>query len=301
MNRWVTALFLVLLIQCGIVAAVFWPQQLPQQQSATRTFAPFPVNAIDELHISDEFDNEAVLIRSGEQWLLPDLENLPADAARVDALLHDLTTQSGIWPIAQSSAARQRFQVADYYYQKRLTLLSSGEELGTLYLGTSPGFRKVHARNAKQDEIYSIAFNTFEIPAVNDGWLDTRLLQVRTPLRIDTDLYNLYFENGRWMSATGGTPDEVELNTVISALRDLQVVGVAGEDLQRELSSVEADLVITVQSLAGDTTLEIVTRSGEYFIHSSEFPLFFTCAVDCERLTGVDAGRISGEDGDSDD
>jgi hypothetical protein len=300
-NRWITALSLVLLIQCGIVAAVFWPQQSTQQQSASQTFAPFPVNAIDELHISDEFDNEAVLVRSGEQWLLPDLENLPADANRVDALLHDLTTQSGIWPIAQSSTARQRFQVADYYYQKRLTLLSSGQELGTLYLGTSPGFRKVHARNAQQDDIYSITFNAFEIPAVNDGWLDTRLLQVRAPLRIDTDLYNLYFENGRWMSATGGTPDEAELNTLISALRDLQVVGVAGEDLQRDLSAVEADLVMTVQSLAGDVTLEIVTHAGEHFIQSSEFPLFFTCAKDCERLTGVDAGRIAGEEEEGDD
>lgn len=300
MKRWVTALLLVLLIQCGIVAAVFWPQQAPQQ-SATRAFAAFPVNAIDELHISDEFDNEAVLIRSGKQWLLPEMENLPADAARVDALLRDLTTQSGIWPIAQSPAARQRFQVADYYYQKRLTLLSSGQELATLYLGTSPGFRKIHARNAQQDEIYSIALDTVEIPAVNDGWLDTRLLQVRAPLRIDTDLYNLYFENGRWMSATGGAPDKVELDTLISTLRDLQVAGVAGEDLQRDLSTAEADLVITVQSLAGDVTLEIVAHSGEQFIQSSEFPLFFTCATDCERLTSVDAGRIAGESGDGND
>src|SRR5690606_2141252 len=140
------------------------------------------------------------------------------------------------WPVAHSSAARQRFQVADYYYQKRLTLLSNGEILGTIFLGTSPGFRKVHARNEQQDAIHSIAFNTFEAPAVNNGWLDTRLLQVRAPLRIDTDLYNLYFEDGRWMSATGGTPDEAQVNTLLSVLKDLQVDGVAGEDLQRELS-----------------------------------------------------------------
>lgn len=298
MNHWVTALSLVLLIQCGIVAAVFWPEQSPRQQSATGAFAPFPVNAIDELRISDEFDNEAVLIRSGEQWLLPDMENLPADTTRVDALLQNLTTQSGIWPIAQTSVARQRFQVADYYYQKRLTLLSQGQELGTLLLGTSPGLRKVYARNTKQEEIYSITLDTFEIPAINAGWLDTRLLQVRAPLRIDTDLYNLYLENGRWMSATGGTPDEAELNTLISALRDLQVDGVAGEDLQRDLSAAEADLVLTVQSLAGKVTLQLVSRFGEHFILSSEFPLFFTCANDCERLTGVAAGRISGEGND---
>jgi hypothetical protein len=296
-NHWVSALLIVLMIQCGIVAAVFWPEQTSQDQHTRKAFAAFPVNAIDELRIGDEFDNDAVLIRSGKHWLLPDLENLPANATKVDALLQNLTTSSGNWPVADSPAARQRFQVADYYYQKRLTLLSGGEKLGTIFLGTSPGFRKVHARNDKQNAIYSITLSSSEASAVNDAWLDPRLLQVRAPLRIDTDLYNLYFENGRWRSATAGTPDEKELNALITALNNLQVEGIANEDLQRELSVAEDDLVIRIQSLAGVVTLELVTLNGEHFIHSSEFPLFFTCsAYDFDRLTGIDARLISGED-----
>lgn len=298
MKYTVTVLLLVLLIQCGIAAAVFWPRQNEAADAADHTLAPVATDTIDELRIGDEFDNEVVLVKSGEHWLLPNLENLPADTDKVATLLQGIATRDVGWPIAHSPAARQRFQVAEYYYQRRLTLLSGGEKLGTVYLGTSPGFRKVHARNAGQDAIYSVALNTFDIPATSGAWLEPRLLQVRAPLRIDADLYNLYLENGVWHSATGGTPDENEVEALISALKSLQVDGVADEDIQRELSEAEADLVLKVQSLSGDISLELISLHGDHFIHSTEFPLFFKLsALDYDRLTGIDAGRISGESG----
>jgi hypothetical protein len=296
-SRPVTALLLVLLIQCGIVAAVYWPKQLSLQGDAAQTLAPFAASAVDEIRIGDEFDNEAVLRRAGAQWLLPDRDNLPADSAKVDSLLRNLTAQSGSLPIARTPAARQRFQVAEYYYQRRLTLMSGGQTLGTIYLGTSPGFRKLHARNESQDAIYSITLNAQDVPAVNGGWLDPGLLQVRAPVRIDADLYNLSFENGHWQSLTGGTPDEKELNALINALKNLEVEGIANEDLQRELSGREADLVLQIQSLGGEETLELVTLNGQHFVHSSRYPPFFKLnAYDFDKLTGVDVRLLAGEE-----
>jgi hypothetical protein len=298
-NRLAYALLLILLIQCAVIAGVFWPDRSGGQNSAAPLLPPLPITAIDELHISDEFDNEAILIRAGQQWLLPDRENLPADARKIDALLQDLTNQSAIWPVARSSTARQRFEVADYYYQKRLKLFSAGDSLGVLYLGTSPGFRKVHARNADHDAIFSIHLNVFDVPANSAAWLDPKLLQVRVPLRIDSDLYNIYLENGDWKSATGGQPDPEEVDALLSALKDLRVDGIAGDDLQRDLSEVEDELILNVQSLAGEVTLKVITLKGKHYIYSSEFPLFFTLSTyDFNRLTGVNAARISGENSD---
>jgi hypothetical protein len=294
----VAVLLLILLVQCGIMAAVFWPRQIPENTPTAQSLAPFPDEAIDEVHIGDEFDNEVVLVKSGKQWLLPELEHLPADPDKVDTLLQSIVHQPGSWPIARSPAARQRFQVADYFYQKRLTLLSAGKELGTIYLGTSPVFRKVHARNESQDAIYSITLDAAEASALSADWLEPGLLQVRTPLRIDADLYNLSFENGVWRSATGGTPDEQALAALISGLKGLQIDGVAEEELQRELSAVEADLVLKIQGLAGEVTLELLTLNNNYYIHSSEYSLFFKLsAYDFDRLTGIDFRLISGEEG----
>ena len=298
MNRSVGVLLLALLIQCGITAILLWPDQGAVNRPTNPTLTSFPSNTIDEIRIDDDFDNKVVLKRSSEQWLLPGLGNLPADSGKVRSLLQRISGEQGAWPIAHSSAARQRFQVADYYYQRRLTLFSAGQALDTLYLGTSPRFRKVHARNDRQDAIYSIMLSAFETPATNGAWLESRLLQVRAPLRIDTDSYNLSFESGRWLSVTGREPNEMELKGLISTLKSLQIDGVAGEELQHELSTVEPDLVMAIQSLTGDVTLKLITVDNGHFIYSSEYPIFFTLsAYDFDRLTGVDSRLISGEKG----
>lgn len=86
-----------------------------------------------------------------------------------------------------------------------------------------------------------------------------------------------------------------ELETLVAALRSLQVEGVA-EELQRDLAEKEADLVLKVQSLAGETQLELVTLKGEHFNSQQRIPLFFKLsALDFDRLTGT--RRVSGEAG----
>ncbi len=49
--------------------------------------------------------------------------------------------------------------------------------VGDLYLGTSPGFKKVHARRADSDDIYAITFANYEATARTDDWLDKALLK----------------------------------------------------------------------------------------------------------------------------
>jgi hypothetical protein len=295
-NRLTAALLLTLLLQCAAVALAIWPAREQATISPEQALAPYSMEMIDELRIGDEFDNEAVLVRSGERWLLPDLEHLPADPEKVESLLQSISGQENNWPIARSPSSSQRFQVADYYYQRRLTLLTAGEELGVIYLGTSPGFRKVYARNENQSAIYGIAFNTFDAPAVSGLWLDPRLLQVRAPLRIDADLYNLKLENGVWRSGTGGTPDKQALAALLEALKTVQIEGVAKEGIQRELSAVEPDYILDIESLSGEVTLSITTLNEQHFIKNSKFPHFFKLsAYDFDRLTEIDSLRIAGE------
>ena len=296
MTRSVTSLLLILLIQCGIITAVYWPDQALLEQPTHRHLLSLSPQDIDEVRIGDEYDNEAVLQKIGGHWVLPELEHLPADPHKINKLLAAITDQDNGWPIAQSVAARQRFQVADYHYQRSLALLSANEQLALVYLGTSPAFRKNHARQKGHDDIYSITFNVFDAPGVSGAWLDPRLLQVRAPLSIIADSYSVQRTSGEWLSGAGLKPDERELQGLLSALRTMQIDGVASEDLQRDLSTTEADLVLQVQSLAGEVTLEIFTVEKAHFISSSEYSLLFRLsAYDYDRLTGIDFRLISGD------
>ena len=87
MNRPVTTLLLVFLIQCGIVATVYWPQQDPLQPALQQPLLPSGPGISDEIHIGDEYDNQTTLVKVGDRWFLPELENLPADSGKVDKLL----------------------------------------------------------------------------------------------------------------------------------------------------------------------------------------------------------------------
>ena len=296
MNRIIVPLLLILLIQCALVGLVYWPQSATGPGLEPEALATAPPDKVDEIHIGDQYDNEVVLRRVEERWLLPGLNNLPADGALVDTLLSGLLGADPGWPVAESAAAGQRFQVADYHYQRRLSLLRRGKTLDTVYLGTAPAFRKVHARNDASNAIHAIQFNIHDAPARDDAWLDPRLIQVRSPLTIAADAYSVHWQDGTWLSGTGGVPDERELEALLSALKTLQVEGVPDGDYQRELADLEADLILQIDSLQGDLTLELFSLDGNHFVFSSRVPLFFKLsAYDYDRLMGIDFDLISGE------
>lgn len=295
MSRGLISLLLILAIQCGLVFTVYWPDtdsEPPQAEPMT----PFSQGEVTEVVVGDEFDNETTLLKIGERWYLPELEDLPADTAMVDRLLNAITASPETWPVADSVAARQRFRVASYHYRRRIRLLDNNAALGTFFLGASPGFRKVYARNETQNAIYSILFSAHDAPGNSGAWLDRRLLQIRTPVSITADSYSLRRQGDSWLSGLGKEPDGRELEALLTALRSLEIDGLANEDAQRDLAETEADLVLNVEGLAGNVTLELFQLGDRYFIHSSEYPLFFTLgAYAYDRLASIDFSLISGE------
>jgi hypothetical protein len=295
-NRAIAPLLLVLLVQCLLVALLYRPGVATDRQQPVETLTDTAPRQVDEIHIGDEYDNEAVLRRVGARWSLPELGGLPADSSRVEQMLQGILPADPGWPVADSPAARQRFQVADYYYQRRISLLREGELLETLYLGTAPAFRRVHARSEAGSAIYSLSFNAFDAPAVDDAWLDRSLLQVRSPLEVVADAYSVHWRDGHWVAGGGGQPDQRELDALLSALRSLQVRGVAAQDVQRELSQAEADLLLNVTGLRGEVTLELFQFEGAHYIYSSRHDFLFRLSdYDYDRLTGIDFMLISGD------
>lgn len=295
MKRNLTSLLLILLIQAGLIAAVYWPGNESEYAPPT-PLLPFALDRVDTIYVGDEFDNETMLSKIGDRWVLPELENLPADGAMVEKLLDAVATNEDSWPVAHSVAARQRFRVASYHYRRRVSLFEGKDTLGTFFLGSSPGFRKIYARNEDQDGIYNILFSAQDAPGHNGGWLDKKLLQTRTPMRINADAYSLQREGAGWLSGIGQMPDERELEALLSTLRNLQIDGLASGDAQRDLAEAEADRIFAVESLAGKVTLELFQHDGKHYIHSSEYPLFFTLsAYDYDRLASIDYRLISGD------
>jgi hypothetical protein len=285
-----------LLAQCAVIAALYWPESMLAQMRDQAPLASFDPDFLDEIHISDAQSNEAILVKVNGRWLVPELEDLPADTKMIQTMLDALTGEPQGRPVADTVPARQRFQVAAYHYQRRLSIISNGELMATIYLGTSPGFRKIHARNDSSDSVYSIPFNIFEAPAFASGWLQRTLLQSSDIQGVKASDYTVQLSTEGWRAANGIAPDYRELEALLLALGSLQADGIANDDDQRSLSQAKPELILEIETQDATQQLEFFTREQEHFVYSSRYPLFFTISdYDFDRITGIDPDLMRAE------
>jgi len=293
-NRSIALLSVLFAVQIAITANLYWPDpELEVVQSIPLTL--LPPSTIDEIHIADIHGNETRLRRGEFGWSLPELDNLPADDRKVSALLKIVSSSGHGAPVADSVAARQRFRVASYHYQRRLRIHSEGKVYDEIYLGTSPGFRRVHARNDETDAIYSIGFNTFDASAIGNDWLDRNIMQVDAPDLIEGPGFALVRDGAGWINQNGGLPEARELDALLRALAGLQVDGVANEDNQRSIAELESTLTLTVTVGSRRVVLDLFSLDADRYIFSSEHPVFFKLpAYDYDRLLGLDTALLRG-------
>tara|TARA_A100001037_G_scaffold40578_1_gene31658 strand:- start:7460 stop:8362 length:903 start_codon:yes stop_codon:yes gene_type:complete len=163
---WLGAL---LCAQLVIVAAVLL---LDARETASGDAAPllvFEAPDVDRITVG-EGESVAELSRTDDGWLVAG--SLAADAAKVQDALEKLGGLRPSWPVATSPEIQERFELAPDNYQRRIRLFGQGEVLADLFLGSSPGYRRVHGRVSGSDEIYSLDLSTFEFPSSQGDWLD---------------------------------------------------------------------------------------------------------------------------------
>ena len=192
-------------------------------------FLDFDSAAVDALSISNA-EGAVKLEKQEGAWRLSD--GLPADGAKVDGVLEALGDASGSWPVATSASVQERFEVAEANHQRRLTLSAAGEIVADIYLGTSPSYRKAHARRVDDDDIYAIAFSNYEAGVKNADWVDKSLLR---PAGALTGIaYNGVFaltkdDDGTWTAASGATLDQAKVETFAGRFTGLTVTGVSDQ------------------------------------------------------------------------
>jgi Domain of unknown function (DUF4340) len=302
-RRWpIVLLAALLLAQGALVALLYWPQD-GDSTGGRPLLSPSSAIQVDEIQIADNLDNEVVLYKLHGQWILPELQDLPADPGRIEALLETLSRHPGGLPAAQGVAARQRYRVTSYHYQRRLVFLAKGEPLETVYLGRSPAYRMVYARNAAQPAIYSLRYNNHDAPVSAGAWLAPGLLQVRaealTGIRLDGVALQRTAQ-GQWRSARGAVPDARSLAALQAWLGELTVTGLADADMQRSLAEDgQPTARLQLQRDAASTVrLDLFAEGGAYYAHDSRYGAFFELSPrQYLQLMALDRQALAGGDG----
>jgi len=182
------------------------------------------------------------LTEASDAWRV---DQLPADAAKIEALLEKLATAASesasgrLWPVATTADSAQRFEVTEADFQREIKLHPPGGDPVVLYTGTSPGFERVHIRREDAPEIFAIRLSNFELPTGVDEWLDKNLLaQAQAPdsVRLTASqeegaqtVHTLQKVAGSWLF-DDGPADPVAAEAYVQRFLNLRVLGVAAAD-----------------------------------------------------------------------
>ena len=227
---------------------------------------------VDGLRIEDG-KNSVVLSKRDGKWLLPQNDNFPANTANVERLLDTLASLDKGWPVATTAAAARRFKVADDQFERKLSLLSNGKTLAVLYVGTSPGFRKVHVRAGKQDDVFAVALNTWDANASADDWIDKAILTFSPDdvTRVDMPGFVLQRDGDKLRVAELTDKEETNAKAVgalLDKLAGLRIQSLLGKDAKPEYQQDKPELEFKVTRKEGDVLSYRFSKpkDGAYYV-----------------------------------
>jgi hypothetical protein len=255
-------------------------------------------------------DSEANLVKVDEAWVLPSLDNLPASPSRVSEILEELAAIDTRWPVTRTRASHQRFEVADEAPQRYVQLSAGDAPVAEFYLGTSPGFRKVHLRRVAEDPVYAVELSVHDLPDRDGDWLDKTLLAVQDPTRIEGPDYTLVqsgedhwsMENGADQDAATVPPvDDERARQLVSALAGLRVQSAVEKPQENDPGKTKT-LSLGVETAAGHLDFTFMTADGEYFVQRSDRDTLFSISqYDYERITEINRAELAADSGASED
>ncbi len=281
MNTRLSMLMIIAGVQLLIVAALLLAST-SSTSDGPEPFLSFEPESIDRVMLDNGDGGELTLARSDDGWALA--SGMPVDDEKMTGVLSKLHELKRSWPVATSSAIQSRFEVSDDKHQRHVQLYASDDLQADFYLGTSPGYRRVHAREIDSGDIFSIDFSNYEIPTTVDEWLDKTLLgasgEVTEVAREDSWRLNKGEEG--WL-LDDVTADQDAADRLVRRFADLRIMGVLVDEDGGATTAEGVELRATFQvfDTDGQQTLEIYYRTEEddYLVQGDRVVGTFTLAT----------------------
>ena len=150
---------------------------------------------IDKLEFMDSDKKKVVLGKENNHWKLPEHFDVRVADKKITGLIKKLKDLKLSWPVGKTDIAAKQFSVVEDSYEKKISMFHGTELKQTLYIGTSPSFKKVHIRTDNDKHTYSVDFNSYDVSLKNADWVDKNIVAVGTTvLRLLEDCYMKYSE-----------------------------------------------------------------------------------------------------------
>jgi hypothetical protein len=277
----------ILVIQIILGVVVFWPKSAATGASEP-LFSDLAADSIVALNIADADGNSIQLKKVSEDWVLPDVDDYPAQADKITPLLDKIVGLTTGRLVTRTDASHKRLQVAPDDFMRRIDLETADGMKRTLYLGSSPRYGATHFRVEEQSETYLTSeLSTWETEADAASWVDTAYLSVPqddvTKMTLENANGTFTFtkdDEGTWTMdglAADETLDEAKVTSLIQRAATVNMIQPLGKEEQTAYGMDEPNAVVTLETKDKTTTLRVGAKepdANRYTVISSESPYY---------------------------
>ncbi len=228
MKKMIIVAAVLLVAQIGLALALNMSKKGISAGAPDTLFLNFSPDAVHSLAITGGDKGNILMEKGKDGWILPDHFNAPVDGEKVKELIDKLAGIKQGFVVATTPDAAKRFKVDADSFEDHLVIKGADKTLADFYVGTSPGFRQIHARRADNKGIVAIPLSTFELETKLDKWLDTSVGTIK-----DADLVgltigdlNLKKEKEGWKLEgvkEGEQVNQQEVDTLVTKARGLAI------------------------------------------------------------------------------
>jgi hypothetical protein len=294
MNRGNQILVGILVLQIALAVVFFWPRQAAEA-AGEPLFAGLEAEQVVQVTIREGTGDQIDLTKKGEDWVLADAGDFPANSEDVSALLTKIVDLKSGRLVAETADSHQRLQVAEDNYAYEVRLKLEDGSLRRLYLGTSPSFGAIHVRVAGQDAVYLASdLSSSDVGARVSNWIDASYFSVPQDqivgLTLDNRNGTFEFQKvGEEWTMAGLAEDETlsqsSVTSLLSRAASVRMLRPLGTEPAPSygMDAPSAVLVLRAQSPEGTATtytLQVGSRSTDnsYVLKSSDSPYYVRVA-----------------------
>jgi hypothetical protein len=174
MTNNIKILSLLLFIQVTLVAIFYNKKSTTAQFEPSTALLTLNTETLDKISIEDADKKNLELTQKNGNWSIPSKDNFPVSSNKIKDFLNKIKNFKQSWPTGQTMIAAKQFSVVEDKFERKISFTNKDNKQTKLYLGSSPGFKKVNARVDNETNTYKIEYNTYDVSSDPKDWFDKK-------------------------------------------------------------------------------------------------------------------------------
>ncbi len=287
MKKLIIVLSILLVGQVALSIALLWPKSSAMPASAP-LWSDFKADEVKSLTVSDKNGNTVTIARKDDGWVLPKIDDYPAQADKVTPVLEKLGKLKTNRLVARTEGSHRRLQVAADDFNRLLDVEMKDGSHRKLYVGSSAAAGATHFRDADHGEVYLTAdLNSWEVNPQVGSWIDTlyftatQTATVSLKLENANGVFDFKREGDKW-TLIGLAEDEVfndsAFNSLLNQATSLRMKEPLGKEAKPDygMDTPLATLTLTTELEGASTTYTVTIGAkdaeGNYVARASTSP-----------------------------